>query len=248
MTRRYLDKNQLSGPIPAEISDLSHLRYLYLESNHFSGEIPATFASLTSLADLCVKRGLRLGCFPPGASLTDGPALRCSDLSFNALTGSTEPLAKLSKMAALSLHHNQFNGTFSFVAPRLQSLCGQRVLPCGAVLGVAHAPFAAGTSTTTTLPPSPKACATPTSLWAAATWRATNSSARSAPCRPSATLPAPPPHPPLRGLPSRRESRALLAVSQSTKKESMLRQRNYTSCIGFFGLGFGSSLPRFPLK
>ncbi|KAF8028851.1 hypothetical protein BT93_E1501 [Corymbia citriodora subsp. variegata] len=46
--------NQLSGPLPPELGNLSQLCILYLTSNNFTGELPQRFAELTAL------QGLRL--------------------------------------------------------------------------------------------------------------------------------------------------------------------------------------------
>ena len=48
----FLDSNQLSGPIPQEIGNLSRLKFLYLSENQLSGPIPSEFGNLSQLANL----------------------------------------------------------------------------------------------------------------------------------------------------------------------------------------------------
>ena len=47
----YLGANQLTGPIPAELGNLSSLTELYLGGNQLTGPIPAELGSLSSLTD-----------------------------------------------------------------------------------------------------------------------------------------------------------------------------------------------------
>lgn len=46
---RLLQNNQLTGPIPSELGQLSELETLDLSGNRFSGEIPASLGFLTHL-------------------------------------------------------------------------------------------------------------------------------------------------------------------------------------------------------
>ncbi len=43
----FLSRNQLSGPIPAELGDMTSLQYLWMVSNKFVGEVPANLMNLT---------------------------------------------------------------------------------------------------------------------------------------------------------------------------------------------------------
>ena len=51
---RYLELNynQLSGPLPTELGDLTNLTYLSLTGNQLSGSIPAELGDLTNLEEL----------------------------------------------------------------------------------------------------------------------------------------------------------------------------------------------------
>ena len=47
--RRFLQNNELSGPIPDDIGELSELQTLDLSNNQFVGGIPSSLGSLTHL-------------------------------------------------------------------------------------------------------------------------------------------------------------------------------------------------------
>jgi Leucine-rich repeat (LRR) protein len=44
--------NQFSGPVPAELGQLTRLNYLYLDNNLLSGSLPATLGASSSLIHL----------------------------------------------------------------------------------------------------------------------------------------------------------------------------------------------------
>ena len=77
--------NDLTGPIPAELGDLSSLTALNLSLNQLTGPIPAELGDLSSLTRL--------------------------SLSSNELTGPIPAeLGDLSSLTVLSLHNNQLTG------------------------------------------------------------------------------------------------------------------------------------------
>ena len=61
--------NQLSGEIPAELGNLTALKFLSLGSNQLSGEIPAELGKLTTLESLTLDDNQLSGCIP--ASIRD---------------------------------------------------------------------------------------------------------------------------------------------------------------------------------
>ena len=69
VTELELGQNQLTGPIPAELGNLSNLRGLFLSGNQLTGPIPAELARLTNLTALHLSGNRLTGCVP--ASLRD---------------------------------------------------------------------------------------------------------------------------------------------------------------------------------
>uniref|UniRef100_A0A0E0KVY9 non-specific serine/threonine protein kinase n=1 Tax=Oryza punctata TaxID=4537 RepID=A0A0E0KVY9_ORYPU len=80
-----LSGNMLSGEIPWELGDLSHIKSLNLSNNFFTGQIPASFANMSEIESL--------------------------DLSHNELSGLIPwQLTKLSSLAVFSVAYNNLSG------------------------------------------------------------------------------------------------------------------------------------------
>ncbi len=58
--------NYLTGPIPAELGNLSNLRSLWLHGNQLTGPIPSELGSLEDLISLQLTRNRLTGCVPAG--------------------------------------------------------------------------------------------------------------------------------------------------------------------------------------
>ncbi|XP_049371777.1 probable LRR receptor-like serine/threonine-protein kinase At1g07650 isoform X1 [Solanum verrucosum] len=85
--------NQLSGPIPKYLGNMTTLRYMSLESNMFNGTVPKELGNMVNLQSLT--------------------------LSFNNLTGKLpEEVNKLTKLTELRLSGNNFTG----ILPSFESL------------------------------------------------------------------------------------------------------------------------------
>ncbi|KAK4591139.1 hypothetical protein RGQ29_021364 [Quercus rubra] len=80
-----LSSNNLSGSIPAEISDLSVLRFLNLSRNHLMGMIPEKIGNMKELESIDLSRNHLSGKIPP--SMSNLTFLGLLDLSYNNLSG-----------------------------------------------------------------------------------------------------------------------------------------------------------------
>ncbi|CAN0927993.1 LRR receptor-like serine/threonine-protein kinase FLS2 [Linum grandiflorum] len=106
----YLDNNQLSGPIPSDISKLgTQLDVLSIGGNRFTGAIPASISSLTGLTRLQLGGNLITGKLPIGIrSLRN---LTFLELQSNKLSRPIpEIFSSLPQLRYLNLSHNQFTG------------------------------------------------------------------------------------------------------------------------------------------
>ena len=121
LERLYLYSNQLTGPIPAELGDLSSLEQLYLYSNQLTGNIPAELGDLSSLTGLSLYGNQLTGPIPP--ELGDLSSLTGLSLSNNQLTGTIPAeLGDLSSLTGLWLYSNQLTGTIPAELGDLPSL------------------------------------------------------------------------------------------------------------------------------
>ena len=84
LKRLVLSNNELSGPIPAEIGDLTNLRHLDLSNNQLSGPIPPELGNLTNLRYLDLSNNQLTGELPP--ELTNLTNLQHLDLSRNEVS------------------------------------------------------------------------------------------------------------------------------------------------------------------
>ncbi len=101
--------SQLSGTLPPELGDLSHLRLLALWGNQLHGPIPAELGDLSELVTLNLSSNQLTGPLP--AALGNLAGLQDLVLAFNQLSGSTPPaLGRLESLDTLNLSHNQFSG------------------------------------------------------------------------------------------------------------------------------------------
>ena len=109
VTHLFLNENQLSGQIPAELGNLSELTHLFLYENQLSGQIPITLGNLSKLEDLRLYANQLSGAIP--AALGNLSNLILLSLYDNQLSGAipTE-LGNLSKLEVLDLQQNQFSG------------------------------------------------------------------------------------------------------------------------------------------
>ncbi len=105
----YLSDNDLSGPIPSELGNLSALQSLYLSDNDLSGPIPPELGNLSALQSLYLSDNDLSGPIPP--ELGNLSALQSLYLSDNDLSGPIPPeLGNLSALQSLYLSDNDLSG------------------------------------------------------------------------------------------------------------------------------------------
>ena len=121
LQRLSLEGNQLSGPIPPELSALSNLKLLSLEANQLSGPIPAELSALSNLQWLHLGANQLSGPIPPELSALSN--LQSLSLAFNQLSGSIPAeLSALSSLQWLSLQINQLSGSIPAELSTLSNL------------------------------------------------------------------------------------------------------------------------------
>ena len=119
--------NELSGPIPPELAQLSNLRVLRLYRNSLSGPLPAVLAGLADLEVLSLGGNRLSGSIPP--ELSRLAKLDALYLWGNDLSGPIPlELARLSNLRWLELSTNRLNGP---VPPALAGLANLEVLYLG---------------------------------------------------------------------------------------------------------------------
>lgn len=103
-----LTGNQLSGPLPPSLANLSRLEVINLDSNQLSGAIPEFLAEIDSLQFLSLDFNDFTGSIPP--ELGQLEELEILELAGNQLTGTIPPeLGQLTKLRYLGLYSNQLS-------------------------------------------------------------------------------------------------------------------------------------------
>ena len=108
---RALDlyENQMSGPIPPELGQLTHLESLNLFENRLSGSVPPELGQLTRLLTLQLQQNRLSGPIPPELGQLTG--LVYLNLFENQLGGAIPPeLGRLTKLHTLQLNENRLSG------------------------------------------------------------------------------------------------------------------------------------------
>ena len=116
-----LEGNNLNGPIPAEIGDLTNLRYIYFRRNQLSGPIPTTIGKLTNLELLTCSNNQLSGSIPD--EIGNLVKLTILQLNQNKLTGDfPSSIYNLTKLEILLLNVNQLTGTLSPLIGNLKEM------------------------------------------------------------------------------------------------------------------------------
>ena len=121
-----LARNNLSGPLPSTLGDLSALQILSLSDNDFSGAIPSTLGRLSNLLSLDLGANNLSGAIP--STLGDLSRLEFLTLAVNNLTGPLPvELGDLSSLVALHLEANNLSGEVPTEIGRLSRLTHLRL-------------------------------------------------------------------------------------------------------------------------
>ncbi len=119
-----LSDNNLAGPLPAQLSNLTQLRVLILKRNAVTGAVPADLASLAQIQTLDLSENSLTGAIP--TQLGNLAALQTLNLSNNQLTGAIPTqLASLALLQILDLSSNQLTGS---IPPVLGGMVNLRTL------------------------------------------------------------------------------------------------------------------------
>ena len=118
VVRIRLQSNDLAGPLPPELANLTHLKFLQLQGNEITGEIPVWLGFLRHLEHIDLARNKLAGSIPPELSRLS--KLRFLGLCANGLTGRIPPeLGNLSNLSILSFCANELTGS---IPPELGKL------------------------------------------------------------------------------------------------------------------------------
>jgi hypothetical protein len=123
----WLYGNQLTGPIPTQLGNISTLRQMIFESNMLTSTLPATLTNLTLLQILDVSSNLIEGDLNLFAALQPTDlALFAVDFSNNLLSGPVPlGLATLIDMQQFVMNSNQLKGNMDSV---LNQICASTSL------------------------------------------------------------------------------------------------------------------------
>jgi Leucine-rich repeat (LRR) protein len=117
----WLSFNQLTGSIPSELGNLSNLEFLSLAGNQLTGSIPTELGNLTNLKFLYLAFNQITGPIP--SELGNLTNLMFLDLFFNQVTGSIpSELGNLSHLESIQLFGNQLTGSIPSELGNLSNL------------------------------------------------------------------------------------------------------------------------------
>ena len=121
VTELALPDNNLSGTLPPELGNLTHLRQLDFDDNQLTGSIPPELGNLPELRRLILGANELSGTIPP--ELGRLGQLTMLDLGNNSLSGTIpSQLGSLPRLDSLLLHRNELTGPIPVELGNLASL------------------------------------------------------------------------------------------------------------------------------
>ena len=122
LTSLYLEQNLLTGTIPPTIGNLYNLLVLSLHENNFSGQIPSSLGNLSLLTRLTLDDCQLEGSIPTTFGNLEN--LELLDISSNKLTGNLpKELVSLSSLSRyLAISHNSLSGPLPIEVGNLKNL------------------------------------------------------------------------------------------------------------------------------
>lgn len=121
VTRLELPDNNLTGTLPAELGDLTRLRFLRLWSNELTGPIPGELGLLPDIWGITLTTNRLSGEIP--RELSQATTLFTLQLAYNQLTGEIPvELARLERLREFQLNDNQLTGQIPEELGRLTEL------------------------------------------------------------------------------------------------------------------------------
>ena len=109
VTELSLPENNLTGTLPAQLGDLTHLRRLVLDNNELTGRVPPELGNLGELTMLDLSWNALEGSIPSELGMLT--SLDTLDLFSNDLTGTIPPtLADLGSVRRFALGWNELSG------------------------------------------------------------------------------------------------------------------------------------------
>ena len=108
LQRATFEDNALRGPIPPEIGNLTSLSFLILRANALSGPIPPEIGRLTAMETLSLGSNSLDGPIPP--EMSNLTSLGWVDLGENNLTGRIPPQLAIAGLQTLIVRENRLHG------------------------------------------------------------------------------------------------------------------------------------------
>jgi Leucine-rich repeat (LRR) protein len=121
VTTVFIYNNNMTGPIPSSIGNLTALNILKLYSNHLNGSIPSSVGNLVNLSTLYLNNNGLSGAIP--ASVGNLVQLGEMDLSSNQLSDSIpSAIGNMVNLYSLVLSSNRLSGTIPSALTNLTNL------------------------------------------------------------------------------------------------------------------------------